>query len=185
MGFNYNYKSAGKSVAAGHEGGSIGGSPRKSGPPMNTPGVKKPRKPLPDHTVCIALTLPRHIVDRIDTVLGSPGRPTGFKSGRAHWVRKLIYKALSLEESPDSRDRVDVLHENYLKTADLSLLETFTPREHKILNRILELRAMGLTYPEVAEALQEEGFSTVSGKPWLPGTIHYYLKKLVPPSRGS
>lgn len=185
MGFNYNYKMAGNSVSAGPVTDPIKTSPRKAGSPVNIPGAKKTRKPLPDHTVSIALTLPRHVVDRIDTLLGGPARPTGFKSGRAHWVRKLIYKALSMEESPDSRDRVDVLHENYLKTADLSLLETFTPREHRILNRILELRALGLTYPEVAEALQEEGFSTVSGKPWLPGTIHYYLKKLVPPSRDS
>lgn len=175
MGFTYTYQS--KTVG----GPSPAESKKRSPRPVNVPGAKGRPRVLPDHTVCVTLTIPRHVADRIDALLAAPGRSAGFKSGRAHWVRKLIYKALDLAESPDSGDRVADLHEAYLKTADISLLQSLPDREQPILKRILELRGMGLTYPEVAEALTEENFSTVSGKKWLPGTVYYYLQKLVPP----
>jgi hypothetical protein len=177
--FNYNYNPEPRKPRRAEFSKSVNRTQTDKTTQLNISSSNKKRRVLPDYVVSTTVTLPRHVVDRIDAILGSPGRPTGFRSGRANWIRKLVYTALSMEEMPDGKERVDHLHSEYMKRADTSLLETMPEREQKIIARIIELRSRGLTYPEIADAMGEEGFTTVSGKRWLPGTVHYYLQKLI------
>lgn len=51
-------------------------------------------------------------------------------------------------------------------------------KEKTVLSRIRELRAEGLTYRAMADALTNEGFSTKRGGGWNPGTVQRYVKRM-------
>ena len=57
------------------------------------------------------------------------------------------------------------------------------PNEVKAFNRLRQLRrkprgSQKLSYADVAEALNRDGFSTRSGKPWSRGTVHAICKRM-------
>lgn len=50
-------------------------------------------------------------------------------------------------------------------------------KEQAVLARIIDMREIGLSLPEIAKTLNSEGITSKTGKQWHPSTIFYILKR--------
>ena len=55
-------------------------------------------------------------------------------------------------------------------------MEPYAP-EMAVLDRMRQLRAEGLSYQRVADALNEDGHKTRNGSPWCARTTRHHLRK--------
>jgi hypothetical protein len=51
------------------------------------------------------------------------------------------------------------------------------PGEEKVITRMTELRAQGLNYPAIAQALNTEGLRPQSGGSWFPASVSRTLAR--------